>query len=54
MTYEVVRGYMASKMNVDFVDKFSAEEHLRAIRSNGIITAEILDSNGNVKCMVHQ
>ena len=27
---------------------------MRAIRSNEIITADMVDSNGNVKCMVHQ
>ena len=32
----------------------SVEEHLRAIRSDGIITADMVDSNGKVKCMFHQ
>ena len=43
-----------SKMNVPYVEKDSAEEHLRAIRSKVIITVEMLDSNGKVKCMFHQ
>ena len=54
MTYKVVRDHMASKMNVAYVEKDSAEEHLRAIRSKVIITVEMLDSNGKVKCMFHQ
>ena len=33
ITYEVVQDYMASKMNADYVEKDSAEEHLRVIRS---------------------
>ena len=41
-------------MNVSSVEKDSAEEHLRAIRSNEIITADMLNSNERVKCMVHQ
>ena len=45
---------MASKINVSYAEKDSAEDPLRAIRSNGIITADMVDSNGNVKCMVHQ
>ena len=45
---------MALKMNVAYVEKDNAEEHLRAIRSDGIITADMVDSTGKVKCMVHQ
>ena len=45
---------MASKTNVTYVENDIAEEHLRAIRSDEIITADMVDSNGNVKCMVHQ
>ena len=45
---------MASKMNVSYVENDSAEEHLREIRSNNIITADMVDSNGKVECMVHQ
>ena len=41
-------------MNVAYVEKEFAEEHLRAIRSNNIITADMVDSNGKVKCMVQQ
>ena len=33
ITYEVVRDYMASKMNVACVEKDSAEENFRVIRS---------------------
>ena len=45
---------MASKMNVAYVEKYSAEENLRSIRSKGIIIAGMVDSNGKVKSMVHQ
>ena len=45
---------MASKTNIPYVEKGSAEEHLIEIRSNGIITADMADSNVKVKCMVHQ
>ena len=45
---------MASKMNVDYVEKDSAEENLRSIRSDGIITAGMVNSNRNVNSMVHQ
>ena len=45
---------MTLKMNVVYVEKDSAEEHLRAIRIDEIITADIVDSNGKVNCMVHQ
>ena len=34
ITYEIVQYYMASKMNVAYVEKSSAEEHLRSTRSN--------------------
>ena len=44
---------MASKMNVACVEKDSAEEHLRAIISDRIITTDMVASNGKVKCMVH-
>ena len=54
ITYKVVQYYMALKMNVPYVEKYSAGEHLKAIRSDGIITADRVDSNGKVKCMVHQ
>ena len=54
VTYTVVLYYMASKMNVDYVENDSAEEHLRSIRIDGIITAGMVESNGNVKCTVHQ
>ena len=43
---------MESEMNVADVEKDSAEEHLRSIRRDEIITADISDSNGKVKCMV--
>ena len=43
-----------SKMNVPYVEKDSADEHLRAIRSKGIITVDMVDSNGKVKCMFLQ
>ena len=54
INYEVFWDYMASKMNTAYVEKDSAENHLKAIRSNTIITADIVDSNGKVNCMVHQ
>ena len=40
---------MASKMNVAYVEKDIAEEHLRAI-----IIKEMLESSGKVNFMVHQ
>ena len=43
-----------SKMNVPYVEKDSAEEHLRAIRSKIIITVDMMDSSGKLKCMFHQ
>ena len=52
MTYKVVRDHMASKMNVAYVEKDSAEENLKAIRSHKSINTDMVDSNGNVKCMV--
>ena len=45
---------MASKMNVAYVVKDSVEDPLIAIKSNGIITAYMVDINGKVKCVVHQ
>ena len=54
INYEVVQDYMALKMNVSYVENDSAEENLRVIRSYGIITADMVDSNVKVKCMVHQ
>ena len=45
---------MASKINVTYVEKDSVEDHLRAISSNGIITIDMVQSNGNVKCVVYQ
>ena len=45
---------MASKINGTYVEKDSVEDHLRAISSNGIITIDMVQSNGNVKCVVHQ
>ena len=41
-------------MNVAYVEKDSTEDHVRAIRSNIIITADMVDINGKVKSMVHQ
>ena len=32
----------------------NVEEHLIEIRSNEIITVDMVESNGRVKCMVHQ
>ena len=52
MTYKVVRDHMASKMNVAYVEKDSAEENLKATRSHKSINTDMVDSNGNVKCMV--
>ena len=37
-------------MNIAYVENDSAEEHLRAIRSDIISTAYRVDSNGKVKC----
>ena len=45
---------MASKMNVAYVEKCSAEGHLIDIRSEEIITPGMVDSNGKMKCMVNQ
>ena len=36
------------------MEKDSTGDHLRAIISNGIITAEMVGSNGKGMCMVHQ
>ena len=44
---------MASKIKVAHVEKDSVEKIFRSIRSNEIITADIVDSTGKVKCMVH-
>ena len=41
-------------MNVPYVEKDSVEEHLRAIRSKLIITVDMVDSNGKLKCMFLQ
>ena len=49
-----VWDYLASKMNVTYVEKDIVEEHLIAIRSEKIITADMVDSNVKVKCMVNQ
>ena len=54
ITYEVVWYYMAPKMNVGYVEKDIAQEHLREIRYNGITTIDMLYSNGKVNFMVHQ
>ena len=54
ITYEVVRYYMASKINVAYVEKDLAEEHLIAIRSNYFFTADMVNINGKLKLMVHQ
>ena len=54
ITYKVVRDYMASKMNVVYVENDSVEDHLRAIKINVIITAGMVERNGKVKWMVHQ
>ena len=45
---------MAYKMNIPYVENYSAEWHLRAIRGDESITADMVYSNGRVKCMVHQ
>ena len=45
---------MAPKMNVAYVEKDIALEHLREIRYNGITTIDMLYSNGKVNFMVHQ
>ena len=37
ITHEVVRDYMASKMNVAYVERDSAEDHLIVIRSSEIL-----------------
>ena len=45
---------MASQINVTYMEKDSAKDHLREIRSNKIVTADIVDSTRKVNCMVHQ
>ena len=45
---------MASKMNVAYVEINSTEENLRVIRSNWIITADMVEINVKVKFMAHQ
>ena len=45
---------MASKMNVAYVEKDSTEDHLRAIRSDGVITADMVDINVKSKSMFRQ
>ena len=45
---------MAFEINVACVEKDSAEEHLISIRSDGIITADMVDSNEKVECIVNQ
>ena len=45
---------MASKTNVDYVEKDSAEENLKSISSDGTITAGMVESNGKLVFMVHQ
>ena len=54
ITYKVFRYYMALKINVSYVETDSAEEHLREIRSNKIVTTDMVNSNRKVRCMVHQ
>ena len=45
---------MALKMNATYVEKDCAEKLLRSIRSDEIITTDMVNSNGKVKCMVRQ
>ena len=45
---------MASEINVNYMEKDCVKDHLREIRSNKIVTADIVDSTGKVNCMVHQ
>ena len=45
---------MALEMNVAYLENDIAEENLREIRSKVISTTDMVDSNGKVKCMVHQ
>ena len=45
---------MVSKVNVSYAEKDSMDENLRAIRSGVIITSDMGDINGKVKCMFHQ
>ena len=41
-------------MNFANIEKESVEDHLRAMRSNEIITSDTVDINGKVHFMVHQ
>ena len=41
-------------MNVAYVENDSAEDNMRAIKINGIITTDMMDINGDMKFMVHQ
>ena len=41
-------------MNVAYVEKDSAWDNLKEIRSYVIITAAMVESNGKVKCMFKQ
>ena len=50
--YEVVLDYMASKINVAYLENVSSAEHLKYIRINIIITVDLVDSNVKVECMV--
>ena len=45
---------MALKIIVGYAEKDSAEEHLIVIRIDIFIISDMIDSNGKVKCMVHQ
>ena len=45
---------MVSKINVTYLEKDSAEDRLREIRCEKNITTDMVDSNGKVKCTVHQ
>ena len=54
ITCRIVLYYMELNMNVAYVEKDISEEHLRSIRSNTIITSDMVDSDEKVKCMVHQ
>ena len=54
LTYEIVRDYMSTKMNVVTVERESAEEYLIFIGSDDTISDDMVDSNGKVKLRVHQ
>ena len=45
---------MVSKMNDAYVEKNSAEDHLRFIGSDEIIIVDMVNSNGKVDCTVQQ